>query len=127
MKKLLHFTLLSFLILTITSCANFEKREDQVPGYKITVVQGNELTAEQFSQLHVGMSKEEVKNLLGEPQLENPFRDDTWHYLYTVLKANKFKRESQLIVKFNGDTVSDISGQFEAFDYADETYKKKNK
>ncbi|MCV2503876.1 MAG: outer membrane protein assembly factor BamE [Neisseriaceae bacterium] len=119
MSSIIKFTALSLLALSLGACSTFWKKEDNVPGYKITVVQGNELTENQFSQLHVGMNKEDVKQLLGEPQLKNPFRDDSWHYVYTVSKANKFLKKSDLVLQFSGDSLTNISGNPEEFNYLD--------
>ncbi|QRN41861.1 MAG: outer membrane protein assembly factor BamE [Neisseriaceae bacterium] len=115
----MKFTTLSLLVCSLCACSTVFKKEDSIPGYKITVIQGNELTQNQFSQLHIGMTKEDVKQLLGNPQLKNPFRDDSWHYIYTVLKADKFFKKSDLVLQFSGDVLTNISGNPEEFNYLD--------
>jgi outer membrane protein assembly factor BamE len=50
------------------------------PLYKTDIQQGNRITAEQCAQLHLGMSKAEVKALLGTP-LMPPASEHQWTYI----------------------------------------------
>ncbi len=56
--------------------------------YRIDVQQGNEITAEMLNRLEVGMSKEEVIEVLGLPLVNDPFHLDRWDY-YFYLKKGK--------------------------------------
>jgi len=50
--------------------------------YKVDVQQGNWITAEQVEQLRSGMTRDQVRFLLGTPTLQDIFRDDRWDYPY---------------------------------------------
>jgi len=50
--------------------------------YKVDVQQGNWITAEQVEQLRNGMTRDQVRFLLGTPTLQDIFRDDRWDYPY---------------------------------------------
>lgn len=52
--------------------------------YRIDIQQGNVVTAEQFAQLKLGMSKEQVRFLLGTPMLTDVFHDTRWDYYYRM-------------------------------------------
>ena len=60
------------------------------------------------------MTKEQVKFVLGSPLVENPFKSDKWHYVYTNKsgKTDKTTRK-ELVVNFNGNSLTAISGDFE--------------
>lgn len=107
-KSAIQFALLSTLFLSLSACSYLRSLEDTVPGYKITVIQGNELSEEQLNQLRTGMTKQEVSALLGKPQLNNPFRKDTWHYVYTVVRGGKFLEKKSVTLVFSGDALTNI-------------------
>jgi len=50
--------------------------------YKVDVQQGNWITAQQVEQLRTGMTRDQVRFLLGTPTLQDIFRDDRWDYPY---------------------------------------------
>lgn len=49
--------------------------------YKLPTRQGNVIEQKQLDQLALGMTKDQVKFLLGTPIAASPFRDDRWDYL----------------------------------------------
>ena len=109
------------LSLPLSACSSWGwNSEDNMPGYKVTIVQGNELTQTQLDQIQIGMNKDEVKTVLGNPLLENPFHGDTWYYSYAVTYANKFLRKSNLVLHFKGDSLASISGKAQAYSYLDQ-------
>lgn len=79
--------------------------------YKIDVQQGNVVTAEQVAQLTPGMSKREVKHVLGTPLIDDPFHADRWDYYYS-LKQGRSKEHSEQVVSvlFEQDTLTEIIG-----------------
>lgn len=49
--------------------------------YKLPTRQGNVIEQKQLDKLEVGMTREQVKFLLGTPLAASPFRDDRWDYV----------------------------------------------
>ena len=53
------------------------------PGvYRIPIQQGNLLAQEMVNGLELGMSREQVRFLLGTPLLQDTFNADRWDYIY---------------------------------------------
>ena len=50
--------------------------------YRPTVHQGNLVTQEMVDQLSVGMGRQQVMFLMGEPLIQNPLRRNQWDYVY---------------------------------------------
>src|SRR5262245_59997083 len=50
--------------------------------YKMSIQQGNYLVAESVSQLKEGMTRSQVRFLLGTPMVPDAFNDDRWDYYY---------------------------------------------
>ena len=53
-----------------------------VTPYRIVVQQGNYITQEMVSQLKLGMSKDQVRFILGTPLLTDIFHANRWDYVY---------------------------------------------
>lgn len=50
--------------------------------YRTTIQQGNWITSEQVAQLEVGMTRDQVRFVLGTPTLQDAFHADRWDYPY---------------------------------------------
>ena len=55
--------------------------------YRMAVQQGNFLDARQVTQVQVGMTRAQVRFLLGTPMLPDAFDSARWDYLYTLQVA----------------------------------------
>jgi len=77
--------------------------------YRSSIAQGNLVKEEDLAQLEVGMTRKQVRFLLGTPMIDDPFHRDRWDYVY-YLKVGRddasFKR--WVSVFFEGDIVSDV-------------------
>lgn len=83
------------------------------PGvYKIDVEQGNIVTKEMADQLRVGMSKRQVRFILGTPLIEDTFNPDRWDYIYVKRNGTNILDEQLLTVTFEGDTLAEIGGDY---------------
>lgn len=75
----------------------------------MTVQQGNFLDARQVVQVKEGMTRAQVRFLLGTPMLPDAFDRDRWDYLY-YLKVGRLQKaeEQRLTIYFTDDKVSRI-------------------
>ena len=77
--------------------------------YRASIAQGNLVKEEDLAQLEVGMTRKQVRFLLGTPMIDDPFHRDRWDYVY-YLKIRRggasFKR--WVSVLFEDDVVSEI-------------------
>jgi outer membrane protein assembly factor BamE len=78
--------------------------------YRMDIQQGNYLDGKAVSQLKVGMTRSQVRYLLGTPMVEDVFDTDRWDYIY-YYKRGYVRRpvESQVIVYFNQDKVQRLA------------------
>ncbi len=83
------------------------------PGvYRINVEQGNIITQEMIDQLKPGMSRRQVRYILGTPLIEDSFEQDRWDYTYLVRNGRETINENELTVFFSGDQLSHFTGSF---------------
>lgn len=79
--------------------------------YRMEIQQGNYISQEVVSQLRPGMTRDQVRFLLGSPLVTDPFRPDRWDYIYTRAKQNSREVEARrLAVFFKDDVVERVSG-----------------
>jgi outer membrane protein assembly factor BamE len=50
--------------------------------YRANISQGNLIKEEDLAQLEIGMTKNQVRFLLGTPMIDDPFHTDRWDYAY---------------------------------------------
>ena len=76
--------------------------------YRIDVQQGNYLEGKAVDQLQVGMTRTQVRYLLGTPMVPAPFDKDRWDYLYFFQSGKRLRKpdERHLVVFFKDDKVA---------------------
>jgi outer membrane protein assembly factor BamE len=78
--------------------------------YRITVQQGNFVSQEMASQLKEGMTREQVRFLLGTALLTDMFHEDRWDYPFRLQKPNGEVVTSRLAIYFKNNTVEKFEG-----------------
>lgn len=73
--------------------------------YRPDVQQGNWITSEQVAQLQPGMTREQVRFILGTPTLQDIFRNDRWDYPYYNKPGYGQEQERKFTVWFEGDSL----------------------
>jgi outer membrane protein assembly factor BamE len=95
--RLLSILILSLSLLT-SGCV-----------YQAALSQGNLLDQEDIDLVEVGMTRGQVRFLLGTPMIDDPFHEDRWDYVYFLrLGRAKASFKRWISIHFDGDTVSEI-------------------
>ena len=77
--------------------------------YRMDIQQGNLLDPEQVDQLEVGMTRSQVRFLLGTPMVIDSFDADRWDYVYSLRRGHERElTRRHLVVWFDGDNVARI-------------------
>ena len=89
--------------LLLTACS------DWLPtAHRLDLEQGNNITLEQLEKIKVGMSKSEVRKIMGVPMISDPFHNQRWDYIYRYLPKSGFERKSRLTLQFENDLLVKI-------------------
>lgn len=98
MRKLILIISALFVLAPLGACV-----------YQAPLAQGNLLKQEDLDQIEVGMTRNQVRFLLGTPMVDDPFHRDRWDYVY-FLKVGRqdasFKR--WVTVVFEDDKVAEV-------------------
>ena len=79
-----------------------------VTPYKMDIVQGNFVSKEQAAALQPGMSRPQVRDLLGSPLLVSMFHADRWDYVFTFKRQGLEPQARKLTVFFSGDVMARV-------------------
>ncbi|MDP2245473.1 outer membrane protein assembly factor BamE [Pseudomonas sp.] len=106
-KTKLLLTSLTFVGLIALAGCSF-------PGvYKIDVQQGNVVTQDMIDQLRPGMTRSQVRFIMGNPLLTDTFHANRWDYLYSIQPGGGKRLQERVSIIFNGnDQLAGLSGDF---------------
>lgn len=90
MKKIVFLILLSIIF---SGCSFLRPN-------KMDIAQGNFITETNVKRLHLGMSQEQVKDVMGPPMLMDIFAHHRLNYVYTYQQAYGERIEKKLICIF---------------------------
>lgn len=76
--------------------------------YKINIQQGNFISQDMAAKLRPGMTKEQVRFVLGTPLLTDLFHADRWDYLFRLQKPNGELTANRVAVFFKDNRVERI-------------------
>jgi outer membrane protein assembly factor BamE len=91
-----------FLGLLLAACS--------LKPYKMDIHQGNSITPEMHDKLKLGMSKQQVRYVLGTPLISDVFHGDRWDYVYRFEHAGKVVETHQLTLNFIEGKLDRVDG-----------------
>ncbi|MEB2499823.1 outer membrane protein assembly factor BamE [Burkholderia cenocepacia] len=102
-------------VVALAGCSSYDsvtqRIAQSITPYRITVVQGNFVSQEKAAQLQAGMTREQVRALLGTPLLADMFHADRWDYLFYFKRGStSIVQQRDLVVNFSGDRVANWTG-----------------
>jgi len=79
---------------------------------QVEVQQGNIITQEMVDQLLPGMTRSQVRFIMGTPLIADAFNQNRWDYFYSLVDRNEDEVRERLIIFFEDDKLARISGDF---------------
>ena len=71
-------------------------------------MQGNVVTKEQAEAVKPGMSRAQVRDILGSPLLTDPFHADRWDYVFTIRRQGAEPQRRSVVALFDGEKLKSI-------------------
>lgn len=97
------------LLLSATGCRDVPFLPTVTP-YRMDIQQGNVVTQDMVEKLQPGMSRAQVRFILGTPLVVDAFRTDRWDYVYLYKKGGQVAEQRRLIVLFKDDKLLRVDG-----------------
>jgi outer membrane protein assembly factor BamE len=96
----------------LAACGSLNSASANIAGivtpYKIDIVQGNFVSKEQAAAVKPGMSRAQVRDILGTPLLTSIFHADRWDYVFTFKRQGLEPQARKVTVFFKGDALERI-------------------
>lgn len=108
--------LLLIITLLLAACSSALQT---VSPYKMEITQGNIVTSKMLSQLKLGMSKSQVKFIVGTPLIQDMFHKDRWDYYLQQMIDGKITEQRRVIIDFKDDKLINVSGDVIAIESGD--------
>lgn len=89
----------------LSGCGTFNRVASVITPYKVSVVQGNFVSREQAQQLQPGMSRLQVRDIIGSPLVASAFHADRWDYVFTLRRQGLPDQSYRLTAFFKGDLL----------------------
>ena len=89
--------------LALAGCQSLQTSESflgVITPYRVEVVQGNVVTSEQVALAKPGLTRAQVRDVLGSPLLADPFHADRWDYIYRYTRQDKLVESREFRVYF---------------------------
>ena len=90
MRKLL----ILIISLIVISCSNASI-------YRVSITQGTVFKQEDINRLEIGMTKDQVIYVMGQPSFENFFENNVWNYFYQIKSGYTVDLERRLKLYFD--------------------------
>ncbi|MCX7897615.1 MAG: outer membrane protein assembly factor BamE [Rhodocyclaceae bacterium] len=98
------------LCIFLAACSSTPEVSGWLSPYRIDVNQGNFVTQEMVARLRPGMTREEVRFVLGTPLIADIFHADRWDYVYRFQPGKGEAQQRRLIVYFEGGRLVRVGG-----------------
>lgn len=110
MMRLLVLVLLPLL----AACNSTPQITKYLTPYRIDVRQGNMVTQDMVAQLKPGLTRDQVRFLLGTPLVVDPFHANRWDYVYRFQPGKGEAQQRRLIVFFEDGKLARVGGDVTA-------------
>ena len=101
-------------VAALAGCSSLDGASTRIANlvtpYKIDVVQGNFVSREQVEALQPGMSRQQVREILGTPLVTSLFHADRWEYVFTLKRPGEDAQTRKLTVFFRGEILDRSEG-----------------
>jgi outer membrane protein assembly factor BamE len=73
--------------------------------YRVDVMQGNVVTKELVAKVKPGMTREQVRDVLGSPLLTSAFHAERWDYVFTMRRQGTEPQRRSVVAYFKADVL----------------------
>ena len=98
--------------LALASCSSLQEQSslwvEHIQPYRIEIVQGNVVTQEQLAVLRPGVTRNQVREVLGSPLITSVFHGERWDYAFAIRRKGTPPLQRHVSVYFEGDRMTRV-------------------
>jgi len=99
----------------LSGCASLDPVRNALPSmgtmvtpYRIDIIQGNFVSREQAAAVATGMSRAQVREILGTPLLSSALHAHRWDYVFTLRRLGQEPQQRRLTVFFKDEQLDRV-------------------
>ena len=108
MKNLPRFFIFLFCLFVLSGCARLGTQF--ITPYRLEIQQGNFVSKEMLAQLKLGMSREQVRFILGTPMHSSIFHANRWDYVFYLSRVDRKVEQRLFSVFFENEKLARLEG-----------------
>lgn len=108
----------ALVAVSLLGGCSFDSIADRINPYRIDIRQGNYVDQAMVAQLRPGMTRDQVRFVLGSPLITDVFRNDRWDYVYRFRPGVGEVEQRVISVFFVEDRLDHVAGDVSAGDPA---------
>lgn len=97
-------------VVGLLAACSFDGIAGRVNPYRIDIRQGNYVDQAMVAQLKKGMTRDQVRFVLGTPLVVDMFRDDRWDYVHLHRPGRGEPEQRTISVFFKDDLLDRLEG-----------------
>lgn len=78
--------------------------------FKLEIQQGNVVTSKMLLQLRPGMTKSQVRYIMGTPLIVDSFHSNRWDYIFQLRQAGKITEQKRVVLDFESELLKSVRG-----------------
>jgi len=98
------------LALLCAACSSYSPSLPSIKPYRMDIQQGNVVTPKMMMQLKPGLTKAQVRFIMGTPLISDSFHSNRWDYFYSMKKAGHLVEQRRIILDFEDDKLKHVRG-----------------
>jgi outer membrane protein assembly factor BamE len=98
---------LIFISILLSACGSAVPK---MKPFKMEIQQGNVVTSKMLLQLRPGMTKSQVKFIMGTPLIVDSFHSNRWDYFYQMRQSGKVTEQRRVILDFEKELLARVRG-----------------
>ncbi len=99
------------LAAVLAGCQSLQSSDNflgLITPYRLEIVQGNVITREQVVLVKPGLTRAQVRDVLGSPLLADPFHANRWDYVFAIRRQGAESQLRRVVVLFKGDALESV-------------------
>jgi len=111
-NEMRSITIITSFILTLSSIffVGCGAKLPSIKPYKMEIQQGNVVTSKMLLQLRPGMTRSQVRFIMGTPLIVDSFHENRWDYFYQLRQDGKVTEKRRVILDFDKDALVSVRG-----------------
>lgn len=106
----MRYLLILFVILCTALTTACSSTISNLKPFKLEIQQGNVVTSKMLLQLRPGMTKSQVRYIMGTPLIVDSFHGNRWDYIFQLRQSGKITEQKRVVLEFDNELLKTVRG-----------------